>query len=82
MIKQATAALVAAIVCASALVTPADARRCCKRSDAQLYNSSNGGVRQYRASACGYGDCACLRGYAISTGAQVWWDRYQACTGR
>jgi hypothetical protein len=40
------------------------------------------GVRGYRANPCGYGDCACIRGYAVATGAQVWWDRYQACTGR
>lgn len=36
--------------------------------------------RGYRA-ACGYGDCVCLRNLAVSTGSQVWWDRYQACSG-
>jgi hypothetical protein len=38
-------------------------------------------VRYYRSNPCGYGDCACIHGYALATGAQVWWDRYQACTG-
>ena len=36
-------------------------------------------VRYYRT--CGYGDCPCLRSVAIATGSQVWWDRYDACTG-
>jgi len=40
------------------------------------------GVRGYRANPCSYGDCTCIRSYAVATGAQVWWDRYQACTGR
>jgi hypothetical protein len=46
----------------------------------------DGGVRYYNSprayrSACGYGDCACLRRLAIRTGNPVWWDKYQACTG-
>jgi len=36
-------------------------------------------IRYY--SVCGYGDCACLRRRALATGSQVWWDRYDACTG-
>jgi hypothetical protein len=36
-------------------------------------------VRYYRI--CGYGDCPCLHSIAIATGSQVWWDRYDACTG-
>ena len=45
-----------------------------------------GGVRYYNSprayrSACGYGDCACLRNIALPTGNPVWWDKYQACTG-
>ena len=46
------------------------------RGDTRYYNSP----RAYR-SACGYGDCACLRSIAIRTGNPVWWDKYQACTG-
>ncbi len=46
------------------------------RGATRYYNSP----RAYRA-ACGYGDCACLRGMALSTGNPVWWDKYQACTG-
>jgi hypothetical protein len=45
-----------------------------------------GGVRYYNSprayrSACGYGDCVCLRNMAIATGNPVWWDKFQACTG-
>jgi hypothetical protein len=42
----------------------------------RYYNSP----RAYR-SACGYGDCGCLRAMALRTGDQHWWDKYQACTG-
>jgi hypothetical protein len=45
-------------------------------SDVRYYNSP----RAYR-SACGYGDCVCLRNMALSTGNPVWWDKYQACAG-
>jgi hypothetical protein len=38
-----------------------------------------GAIRYY--NVCGYGDCACLRARALATGSQVWWDRFQACTG-
>jgi hypothetical protein len=38
-----------------------------------------GRIRYY--SVCGYGDCLCLRKRALATGSQVWWDRYDACTG-
>jgi len=45
-----------------------------------------GGVRYYNSprayrSACGYGDCVCLRNMALATGNPVWWDKFQACTG-
>ena len=46
------------------------------RGATRYYNSP----RAYRA-ACSYGDCACFRGLALSTGNPVWWDKYQACTG-
>jgi hypothetical protein len=39
-----------------------------------------GSIRQYR-NLCTYGDCLCIRRYALATGSPVWWDRYQACTG-
>ena len=42
------------------------------RGPIRYYNSSN---------PCTYGDCQCLRGIALRTGNQVWWDRYQACSG-
>ena len=46
----------------------------------------NGGLRYYNSpsayrSACGYGDCVCLRSMAVRTGNPVWWDKYQACRG-
>ena len=47
-----------------------------RRRRIRYYNSP----RAYR-SACGYGDCVCLRNIAIRTGNPVWWDKYQACTG-
>jgi hypothetical protein len=43
------------------------------------YYSAPHPVRYYRV--CGYGDCACLHSIALRTGARVWWDRYDACTG-
>ena len=46
------------------------------RGATRYYNSP----RAYR-SACGYGDCVCLRNMALSTGNPVWWDKYQACAG-
>lgn len=55
---------------------PRYATRRAYRSAPRYYNSP----RAYRA-ACSYGDCACLRGLALSTGNPVWWDKYQACTG-
>jgi hypothetical protein len=45
----------------------------------RLYAKRAGGIRYY--NACPYGDCACLRSRALASGSQVWWDRYQACTG-
>lgn len=42
------------------------------RGPIRYYNSSN---------PCTYGDCQCLRSIALRTGNQVWWDRYQACSG-
>jgi len=51
----------------------------------QFYRSSprnyNSGAIRYYNTACPYGDCECLRGVAVRTGSQVWWDRYQACSG-
>ena len=47
----------------------------------RYYKVPDAGVRYYRANPCGYGDCACIRAYAVRTKAQVWWDRYQACSG-
>ena len=35
----------------------------------------------YYKNLCTYGDCLCIRRYALATASQVWWDRYQACTG-
>ena len=58
------------------------------RSAPRYYRSRayDSGVRYYNSprayrSACGYGDCVCLRNIAIATGNPVWWDKYQACTG-
>jgi hypothetical protein len=45
----------------------------------RFYSSPRHPVRYYRA--CGYGDCPCLRSIALATRSQVWWDRYDACTG-
>jgi hypothetical protein len=39
------------------------------------------GRMHYYSSQCRYGDCLCLRQRALATGSQVWWDRYDACTG-
>jgi hypothetical protein len=85
---------VCATVVAPAIATPAaaggwhrygyDAPRTYKRSyRSRAYDS---GVRYYNSprayrAACGYGDCACLRNIALSTGNPVWWDKYQACAG-
>jgi hypothetical protein len=88
------AALIAACAAAlaPALVSPAKAGGWHRYRDAspRYYRSAprnyDGGVRYYNSprayrSACGYGDCACLRSIAIRTGNPVWWDKYQACTG-
>jgi hypothetical protein len=50
------------------------------------YSGYDRGVRYYNSprayrSACGYGDCGCLRAIAERTGSQIWWDKYQACSG-
>ena len=60
-------------------------------SSSRYYRSApryygGGGIRYFNSprayrSACGYGDCVCLRNIAIRTGNPVWWDKYQACTG-
>lgn len=52
----------------------------------RYYRPYAGKLRYYNSpsayrSACSYGDCACLRGMALRTGNQVWWDKYQACSG-
>jgi hypothetical protein len=63
---------------------PRHYRRRAYRSTPRYYDGGNvryyNSPRAYRA-ACSYGDCACLRGLALSTGNPVWWDKYQACTG-
>ena len=78
---------------ASAVVSPAEAGGWRHRDGyaaPRYYRSAprdyGGGIRYYNSprayrSACGYGDCACLRSIAIRTGNPVWWDKYQACTG-
>ena len=43
--------------------------------------SHSGRIRYYNSQQCQYGDCPCIRRRAIATGSQVWWDRYDACTG-
>ena len=48
-------------------------------SSPRPYKSNPGNIRYY--NVCGYGDCVCLRNRAVATGSQVWWDRYQACSG-
>lgn len=93
MQTQSMAAL-AAIACMAALAGQASPANACARSyecarqrapvrQPRYYRdeSYRGSVRLYRANPCAYGDCACIRSYAVATGAQVWWDRYQACTG-
>lgn len=91
MTKLGFAAVVAALACTASFTiwtTPADARSgpyCCYRPwlkdpGVRRYRFYRSPTRQYR-SPCGYGDCACLRGYALRTKSQVWWDRYNACTG-
>jgi hypothetical protein len=93
MTKPSLAALVAAVACAGALAALADPASACSRARgcqrgwvvqprlyARRYYRPH--IRYYRANVCGYGDCGCIRSYALATGAQVWWDRYQACTGR
>ncbi len=83
-------AIVATLTCAAALAAVADSASARSwthhrawATEPRLYadRSYRGRIRYYN-SRCGYGDCPCIRGYAIATGAQVWWDRYQACTGR
>jgi hypothetical protein len=95
MTKLALAAIVAAMVSTATLTVGTDPASawgrsyCCERGWAPAprvrpyrpYRLYRGPARYYR-NPCGYGDCACIRGYAIATGAEVWWDRYQACTGQ
>jgi hypothetical protein len=92
MTKTTLAIIIATITCAGAVAAVADTanarpwmHRCCRAwvSHPRLYayRSYPRHIHYYR-NACGYGDCTCIRGYALATGAQVWWDRYQACTGR
>jgi hypothetical protein len=92
MTKLGLAAIVAAMVLTATLSIGADPASawgrsyCCERAWAPAprvkpYRPYRSGVRYYRSNPCGYGDCACIHGYALATGAQVWWDRYQACTG-
>lgn len=91
MTKLGFVALVAALACTAALTvstTPADARSgyyCCYRPwvndpGYRRYKFFRSPPRQYR-SACAYGDCACIRSYALRTKSPVWWDRYTACAG-
>jgi len=52
----------------------------------RYYRPYSGNLRYYNSpsayrSACSYGDCGCLRSMALRTGNQVWWDKYQACSG-
>ncbi|MFA6139342.1 MAG: hypothetical protein WC684_01345 [Hyphomicrobium sp.] len=88
------AALIAACAAAlvPALVSPAMAGGwhrggyASPRSYRSTPRNYGGGLRYYNSprayrSACGYGDCVCLRAMAIRTGNPVWWDKYQACTG-
>lgn len=91
MTKLALAAIVAALACTgnfmlgSTAAYARDGYYCCYRPWVRdpgyrrykFYRSPPRGFR----SPCTYGDCACIRGYAVRTGAQGWWDRYQACTG-
>jgi hypothetical protein len=88
-LTQVAAIVVGCVVAAQS--APADAcgrwHACAReRAPVQHYRyyrdrSYDSGVRYYRSNPCTYGDCACIRRYALSTGSQVWWDRYQACTG-
>ena len=77
---------------APALVSPAVAGGWHRNSYASpryyrsVPRSYDGSVRYYNSprayrSACGYGDCVCLRNIAVATGNPVWWDKYQACAG-
>ncbi len=92
MTKTTLAAIIATVTCAGALTAMADnanawgwAHRHHRGgvTHPRLYSdrSYSGRIRYYN-NRCGYGDCPCLRRYAEATGSQVWWDRYQACTGR
>jgi len=63
--------------------TPRAYNRRAYRSAPRAYD---GGLRYYNSprayrSACSYGDCGCLRSMALRTGSQIWWDKYQACSG-
>ena len=68
----------AVVAFAQASPTAADGYRQSHYSQAKRgYRSP---MRYYR-NRCAYGDCVCIRQIALATASQVWWDRYQACTG-
>jgi hypothetical protein len=77
--------LIAAFVLSTVVVALGyDATNPAHADGVRRYSSSQRASSQsyrYYRTACAYGDCACLRGIALATRAQVWWDRYQACTG-
>ena len=87
MIQSRAIAIVALIAALAAYAAPAvaDGWRYRQwgghhRPYAKRLYRGDGSIRYYN-SRCTYGDCQCLRNIALATGSQVWWDRYQACTG-
>jgi len=93
MTKPSLAVLIATLTCVGALAAVANPASAGPRTHTyhrgwmthprlHVNRSYRRRLRYYRANACGYGDCACIRSYALATGSQVWWDRYQACSGR